>query len=736
MRVGKVVATLGSVAALLAGMVLSTPALASAEGPAGIGGAAPGGPGALADWTPANKTGFGTAVGTASKVWLTLQAGRLSEVYYPDLGTPSVRDLDFIVTDGQTFAERAADASTHETRLADASSLTYQLVNKAKSGRWKLVETFVTDPSRSTLLIEVRFTSLTRQPYRLYVLYDPSLSNNGMDDSGSTQGETLLAADGKSASALRTAPQLTEQSSGYLGVSDGWTDISQHFRMTQHYRSAPHGNVVQTGGTSLNGVGRQQLTLALGFGENAAAALDATRNSLDHDPPEIQRAYQRGWHAYLRSLKSPPASLTSSLERQSYAVSEMVLAASEDKTYRGAFIASPTMPWAWGTGLENPSGAYHLVWSRDLYEMATTLIAAGDRAAAERALDYLFNRQQKSDGSFPQNSTVDGAPHWTNLQLDEVADPIILAYQLGRSDAGTWSHVKAAAEFIVNFKQGSNAAPWSPQERWENQSGYSPATMAAEIAGLVAAAQIAQANGDSGAAQRYLTTADAWQQLVEGWTVTSNGPYSPKPYYLRLAKDGNPNAGTTYSLGDSGPGAIDQRAVIDPSFLELVRLGVKPASDPAVLNTLQVVDQQLGVKTPTGQFWHRYNFDGYGETVTGAPWNIGFPPNSLITRGRAWPIFAGERGEYALAAGNRADAATRLAAMANTTNDGFMLPEQVWDNQLPSGQLGFPSGKGTFSATPLAWTHAQFVRLAWSVQAGYPVEQPAVVACRYAGVCR
>jgi glucoamylase len=72
---------------------------------------APGGPGQRPTWAPANKDGFGTAKDTGSKVWYTLQGGGLSEVYYPDLGTPSVRDLQFIVSDGHSFAERESDAT-------------------------------------------------------------------------------------------------------------------------------------------------------------------------------------------------------------------------------------------------------------------------------------------------------------------------------------------------------------------------------------------------------------------------------------------------------------------------------------------------------------------------------------------------------------------------------------------------------------------------------------------------
>ncbi|HEX5901124.1 MAG TPA: glycoside hydrolase family 15 protein [Solirubrobacteraceae bacterium] len=173
--------------------------------------------------------------------------------------------------------------------------------------------------------------------------------------------------------------------------------------------------------------------------------------------------------------------------------------------------------------------------------------------------------------------------------------------------------------------------------------------------------------------------------------------------------------------GTAGPSAADERTVVDPSFLELVRLGVKGADDPTILNSIAVVDQQLAIDTPDGRFWHRANFDGYGEQLDGQRWNS-FPPDTRASRGRAWPIFAGERGECNLLAGSPANA--ELAAMAGAANEGGLIPEQVWDDQPPSATPGFPKGEGTLSAMPLAWSHAQFVRLAWSIDAGHPVGQP------------
>jgi len=281
--------------------------------------------------------------------------------------------------------------------------------------------------------------------------------------------------------------------------------------------------------------------------------------------------------------------------------------------------------------------------------------------------------------------------------------------------------VRRAADFLLDYP----GAPLTPQDRWENQAGYSPATIGAEIAGLVCAASLARDNGDGAAAQRYLATADSWRARVKKWTVTTTGPYSARPYFLRLTKDGYPDRGTTYSIGDSGPSAMDQRRVVDPSFLELVRLGVLPARDADIVNSLSVVDRQLGVATPNGFYWHRASFDGYGEQADGSQWEYNELPDSMVSRGRAWPLLNGERGEWALAAGDPSAAARQLATMAAAAGPGDMLPEQVWDRQGPA------PGRPTFSATPLAWTHAQFIRLAWDLQSRRVVEQPSVVAERY-----
>lgn len=354
----------------------------------------------------------------------------------------------------------------------------------------------------------------------------------------------------------------------------------------------------------------------------------------------------------------------------------------------------------------------------------TSLLAAGDTAAAHRALDHLWDVQQRPDGSFPQNPRLDGEPVFGGLQLDEVAFPIVMSHQLGRTGPREWERIRRSAEFLLA------EGPRTPQERWENIGGHSPATIAAEIAALVCAADIADKNNAPGDAKRYLDTADEWQRNLNKWTLTTTGKLSDDPYYLRITDDGDGDSGKKIQLSDGGP-LIDQRQVVDPSFLDMVRLGVKSADDDNIPSTLRVIDRELKFSTDNGEFWHRASHDGYGERRDGTQWEP-VPAGSGETLGRGWPLLTGERGEYELAAGKSAQ--ERLDTMARVAEDtpAYVMAEQVWDHRKPSGTgERFVPGENTLSATPLSLSHAQFIRLAVSIDAGRPVETPQPVACRY-----
>lgn len=677
---------------------------------------APGGPGKDAHWPTAAKNGFGTANNRRSKVWFTLADGVLTEVYYPTIDLPNVQSLQLIVVTPEGRVETESEDTTHAIEVKDnARSLSFRQENKAKDCAYIISKTYVTDPQHNTLLIHVSFRSWVTHSsaYRLYVYYDPSLNNSGLHDAAWTEGGALLAADADKASALVADPPFAETTNGFLGRSDGLTELRQAKGLS-HFLRAADGNVVQAGRPASPRIvlgNWISFTLALGFGKTAGAALTEARGSLARGFDVVARQYEASWHDYVDKLVHG--------EAKRFYMAVMVLKALEDKTYRGAIIASPSIPWGGGPNANEATiSGYHAVWSRDLYQVATALLAIGDRAAAYRALDYLFKVQQRPDGSFPQNSWVDGKPIGGGLQLDQVSLPLVLAYQLSRADRLTWSkHVKPAADFIMQH------GPATGQDRWEEKSGYSPATIAAEIAGLVCAADIAKTNGAVKAARSYLKKADEWASNVDRWTATTNGPYGDGHYYLRITENDDPNDGAKLEI-NSGGGTYDEREIVDAGFLELVRLGIKLPNDPLILKSIAVVDKLIRMDSSGGPAWYRYNHDAYGERPNGGPYD------GRNGKGRLWTLLTGERGEYELARRQRDLAGMRLNAMMAYGNDGMMVPEQIWDRkEAYSRQL--PRGLGTGSATPLAWSMAQLVRLAMNIRSGRNLETPQIVARRY-----
>ena len=673
---------------------------------------APGAPGQDAKWANAGKQGVGTSNTPQSKVWFTLQGGVLTEVFYPTVDMPNVQVLQFIVVDAaRPKVETELEDANSQVKVLSDRAISFRQINRARNNQWTITKTYTTDPQRNTLLIDVTFE--TRKPaLDLYVYFDPSLNNSGMHDSAWTEGPALIATDADKFSALLSSEGFTTPTNGFSGTSDGLEQLKQSGRVRTAYSRAENGNVVQL--ARINHP--EHFTLALGFGNSAEQALSQARGSLRKGFIACRREYEVGWQSALRGL--PEISVA---YRKQFRLAVLVLKAHEDKTIRGASVASLSSPWIGGAAANEPNvSGYHLVWARDLYQVATAFLALGDKAAAGRALDYLFQRQQRADGSFPQITWVDGRPVGDAVQMDEVSYPLILAYQIGRTDRDTYAHVKLSADYIVR------TGPVTQQERWEEKGGYSPATIAAEIAGLVCAAEIARRNGDEASAKKYLTVADDWANKVESWTATTNGKYGDGKYYLRLTQKGTPNLGDRIELNNNGGGA-DEREIVDPSFLELVRLGIKSAHDPLVESSLRVVDQLIRVKTPHGDGWFRYVRDGYGEMEDGRPWNW---DGKYTGKGHLWVLLTGERGEYEIARGEYANARRRLDTMLGFANEGMMLPEQVWDRpQSPGPDLEF--GEGTGSATPLAWSMAQFIRLAVNLNARKNLDMPAIVAARY-----
>jgi glucoamylase len=529
-----------------------------------------------------------------------------------------------------------------------------------------------------------------------------------MHDNARTFADALIASDGNVGTALVANTPLNEITNGFRGTADGLTQLQKTGGLTELYSEATNGNVVQVARLQQP----QKFTLALGFGAEPTEALVNARFSILKGFDKTNREYERTWRNYLAGLRR----VKWRYQRQ-FNMAAMVLKGLEDKTYRGAIIASPSIPWGGGANANEATiSGYHAVWPRDLYQVATALYLAGDRATANRSLDYLLNIQ-RPDGSFPQNCWVNGTPIGNGLQLDQVALPIVLAHQLRRFDRTTWiRHIKPAADFVIRH------GPSTKQERWEEESGYSPSTIGAEIAGLICASDIARIHRDKKAADKYLRTADDWSDSVVKWTATSNGPAGDGKYFLRITEKGNPDEGSKIEI-NSGGGTFDQREIVDAGFLELVRLGIKNADDPLILKSLAMIDKLIKVETPVGPGWYRYNHDAYGERPDGVDYD------GRSGKGRLWTLLTGERAEFELAHKNVSEAMKLLDTLSNFANEGLMLPEQVWDGSGPSN---VKPGKGTGSATPLAWSMAQFMRLAINVQNGRNLDTPLIVRNRYA----
>ncbi|HEX4705311.1 MAG TPA: glycoside hydrolase family 15 protein, partial [Pseudonocardiaceae bacterium] len=746
---------------LLAGL----PATASA---APAPGAAPGGPGAASYFDLARKDCVGTSAGTGSKVWYTVAGGVLSDVYEPTVDNTNVGTLQYVVTDGSTFTDLQSRDLTY-TVAADRTGMACTVTATSAKHGYQLVTTYLTDPSRDTVLMHTQLRGGARGLH-VYARLDAHVNGNGGGGSANGGADTGVVASGMpvvydtattSAAANRDYAVPTfmalgadtghNATVGYAGTaSDGLTALDATHSLGTTYSSAPNGHIVAVSDVTPHD---RDFTLALGFGRTQSAAIAA---ATPNRPFEATRAqYEHGWLAYDATLRPPAVHVPGVDVAARYYLSANVLKASEDKTFPGAIVASLASPWGQavnaGTlvgGKPVYFGSYREVFSRDLYEAFTGLLVDGDLATARNAARFLLARQQLADGRIPRNSLVNGksAPDTGGDQLDETAYPILMAFQSGLSgDTTLWQqHIRAAADFLVAH------GPSFGVERWEEQSGFSPSTIAAEIAGLTAAASIAALHGDADRAQLYQATADDFQRNIKSWTVTTTGPDAAR-YFLRLSKTGDPNAAITYGLGNGGP-TVDQRQVIDGGFQELVRLGELSPTDPDVTASLAVLDKQIAVSTPSGTGFYRYgtsaaagSADGYGDcyqpsqtscTGQGQPW-----PTTNVGTGHLWPVLSGERAESNLATGNRAGAENLLAAMTKFSSGVGLVPEQAWENPdlaaAPFGSdpttasIGFTDGGAAGSASPLSWAQAQELRLVTDLGAGRITEQPSVTANRY-----
>jgi glucan 1,4-alpha-glucosidase len=747
-------------------------AMTSAAGAA----VAPGAPGSESYFDLARKDCVGTARNTTSRVWFTVADGVLSDTYWPNVDATNVHTLQYVVTDGSTFTDLQTRDMTYRV-VPDPTGMSCTIVASSAAHHYSIRTTYIADPARDAVLMRTRFRGPSGD--QVYVRLDPLAGGTGGGGSQNSGGNTASLVGSvpvdentntvtdatnrdyavPTFEALQSSRGFSAESVGYAdSASDGLTMLDDSHALTTSYDSAPDGHVTLTAQLRLRH-GRSA-NLALGFGTTQDDALGVAAASVRQSFARAWRDYEAQWLRYDSHLRRPSPRLGRSADQEYYA-SVNVVKASEDKQFPGAIAAGLASPWGQSVpagnsvsnGVPHYFGSYREVFARDLYEAFTGLLVAGDVQTARDATTFLFDRQQQPDGSMPRNSLENGkpAPDTGGLQLDEVSYPILMDWQSGLAhDASLYTnHVIPAADFLLAH------GPSDGSERWEEQSGFSPSTISAEIAGLTAAAHIATVNHDAAHARLYQATADDFARNIKGWTVTTNGPYisSTIPsYFIRIAPQGDPNAATTLNLGN-GSITADQRSVIDAGFLELVRLGILPASDPVIRSSIAVVDATIERSTPSGLGFYRYGTslpgseDGYGDcfvpdqtscTVNGAPWPS---EGNNVGSGHLWPVLSAERGEFDLVSGHGPSPRSLLASMQNMMSGQGLEPEQDWEdaNLDPSpfgtdpeiASIGFQDGKPAGSASPLTWAQASYARLALDIGAGRNLETPGIVSDRY-----
>ncbi|HEX4377415.1 MAG TPA: glycoside hydrolase family 15 protein [Steroidobacteraceae bacterium] len=660
-----------------------------------------GGPGVAPTWSSSDKDFVTTALG-GSRLWATVGHGIINEVYWPSTGQPQIRDFGFYLVGDKRWVDLKR---VRNYRLSTPGPFLMAPTIIHDGEDYELTLDILPAPQRDVLLVRYAL----RGPYRLVVIVAPHLSSTGVNNDAWIEDDSAYARHRGASLCLCARPALTNLSCGYVGSSDGWQDLNRHGHLAWNYRAAPNGTVALTGETSASsGV------LALGFSSSPRGAHTRCLTGLAASFDVLRDEFLNDWNDWGKRLQLPRPDEALGDEGL---LSAAVLKTHEDRAYPGAVVASLSVPWGNST---DTLGGYHLVWPRDATLTAFALLAANQVMDARHILSHLAATQQR-DGRWPQNYFPSGEPFWVGVQLDEAAFPILLAAKLremGEAEIpNTRDMVRAAVGFIAN------SGPCSPQDRWEENPGVSPFTLAVAVAALVAAAPWL-ADDERDYAWRL---ADDWNERLEGWCYVSDTElarqHGVRGYYVRLGTpDKNGLLTDTLQLRNRNGEDIRASALVSMDFSYLVRLGLRRALDPRVQDTIKVVDSMLKVETPAGALYHRYNEDGYGEHADGSAFD-----GSGI--GRAWPLLVGERGHLAMQSGE--DPLPYLHTMLRCSSAGGLLPEQVWDSAaIP--EAGLEPGRPSGSAMPLLWSHAEFLKLLIAREHRRPIELLQSVEERFA----
>ncbi len=680
-----------------------------------------GAPGVPGSWASARKVQVGTFYETTgaakSPLWFTISEGTLTEVYYPTVDQAQIKDSQFLISDGSTFFKQERDLKKEVTVLSPSL---IKITNSDYAGRFKISHTYYTAKDSSVLIDEVEAV-LNQDGLQLFLLTKPQLNNTAAFDSAVVNPEGFYFKENLTQLQVTATTGFKKKSVGFVGFSDGWQDLNRDFKMDYEFNTATNGSVASTGEIDLPQVaGTYKFYVVYRFssGEQAKKLFDYSQAKND---------YVNGWNTYLNSLRVPK-NLTKD-QSTLYLRSLYTLKCHEDKLNPGAFIASLSVPWG-ESQKESPGaeiGGYHLIWPRDLFNVSVALLNSGDYQSALNALRFLKKVQYKPGsgnwnlypriipkaGAWPQNTWVTGRTYWEGFQLDQTAFPVHLFYHLYEKTKANEKEalfnefepmLTSALNFIATY------GPWTHQERWEENFGISPSSFSAAASALIIGSKIFK----NSYGQNLLNVANHWlytpNDNIDTWTYTTTGVYGDGQYYLRMAGGSsydapwNPNDRSSIHIANSSQ-RMAQEKVLDQGFLQLSLLGLKPGSSSLIKKSKDVVDQNISVLTPKGRGWYRYSFDAYGEEG----------------KGRLWPLLSGEHARFAIERYSSNDlswtnvlkeTSAVIDSFLGFANDGLMIPEQVFEK----------NGEGTGSATPLAWAHAEYIKLLWSLEAKHNIE--------------
>jgi len=680
-----------------------------------------GAPGVPGSWASARKVQVGTffeKTGAArSPLWFTISEGTLTEVYYPTVDQAQIKDSQFLISDGTTFFKQERDLKKEVTVLSPSL---VKITNSDYAGRFKISHTYFTAKDSSVLIDEVEAT-LNQDGIELFLLTKPQLNNTAAFDSAVVTPEGFFFKENLTQLQVTATTGFRKKSVGFVGFSDGWQDLNRDFKMDYEFTTATNGSVASTGELDLPAVaGTYKFYVIYRFSSGEAA-----KKMFDYS--QAKTDYVNGWNNYLQSLRVPK-NLTKD-QATLYLRSLYTLKCHEDKLNPGAFIASLSVPWG-ESQKEQPGaeiGGYHLIWPRDLFNVSVALLNSGDYQSALNALRFLKKVQYKPGsgnwnlnpriipkaGAWPQNTWVTGRTYWEGFQIDQTAFPIHLFYHLYLKTNDSEKEVlfnefepmlTSALNFIATY------GPWTHQERWEENFGISPSSFSAAASALIVGSKIFK----NSYGQNLASVANHWLNTpndnIDTWTYTTSGVYGDGQYYLRMAGGSsydapwNPNDRSSIHIANSSQ-RMAQEKVLDQGFLQLALLGLKPGSSSLIKKSKDIVDQNISVLTPKGRGWYRYSFDAYGEEG----------------KGRLWPLLSGEHARFAIERYSANDLSwTNVLKETNAVidsflgfaNEGMMIPEQVFEK----------TGEGTGSATPLAWAHAEYIKLLWSLEAKHNIE--------------